>query len=320
MTNRAYSFRASFSVPALLLVAACGLAACAGDEGDDDTLQPPATMQDASAAVSGDTGVSTQPAANTGDAGAVSNPEDAGAMTPDTGVTAPSGDGGLTPDAGGMVRADQGMGDGKDVICIGDSWMHLSDMVGIQDSLLKVSKRPFRTFGVPGTLLLQDSVSGPAIPSQYEEAKKGGPIKTVIMTAGGNDVLQDLELGPFNVFGPGCSDSIFNDACKKRIEDVAAGLQKLWVEMAADGVTDVLIVSYSNKTLGGDFTKVSAYSSEKIAPICLGVPAPLRCSSFETDMKVEFKDRGDSIHPDDPTYDKIGAGVWQQMQDMGMRR
>jgi hypothetical protein len=65
---------------------------------------------------------------------------------------------------------------------------------------------------------------------------------------------------------------------------------------------------------------VSAYSSEKITPLCLGVPAPLRCSAFETDMNVSFKDRGDGIHPDDPTYDAIGAGVWKMMQDLGMRR
>jgi hypothetical protein len=328
MTKQTYTTRASYAFSALLFATACGLSACGTEDDNGNGIYVPpgngGLMQDASAAVTGDAGT-TPIVQTTPDAGGVTPVTqldsgtkpvvtgDASTVVPtgDSGVVA-TGDGGATPDGGGTVtmRADQGMGDGKDVICIGDSWMNLDNTVGIQESLLKVSKRPYRTFGVPGTLLLDE-----AIPKQYEMAKMQGAAKTVIMTAGGNDVLQDPVL-----LLTDCPDDTFDDACKKRIDDVSARLQKLWNEMAMDGVTDVLIISYSNKTLSGGYKKVSAYSTEKIAPICNAVPAPLRCSTFDTDMNVDFKDRGDSIHPDNPTYDALGAGVWKMMQDKGMRR
>lgn len=333
MTKRTYPFRAGQAFSALIFATACGLVGCGADDGTDPNMQPVGyTTPDGGSTIvvgGGDAGTTTPqpPASGTPDAGSTIKPLDAGTpvLTADTGVVTPTTDagpavvpeGGVSTDGGvGMARPDKGMGDGKDVVCIGDSWMNFDNTVGIQESLLKVSKRPFRTFGVPGTKLLDN-----VIPMQYTMAKSGGAVKTVIMTAGGNDVLQDPVLGPINILGPGCSDEIFNADCKKRIDDVAAGLQKLWAQMAMDGVEDVLIISYSNKTLGGDFKMVSAYSSSKIMPICDSVPAPLRCSTFDTDMIVpNFKDRGDTIHPDNPTYDLIGAGVWKLMQDKGMRR
>lgn len=207
---------------------------------------------------------------------------------------------------------DEGEGDGKDVVTIGDSWMNLNNMVGIQQSLEKASSRDYRNYGVPGTKLLDE-----VIPNQYEMAKKDGAIKTVIMTAGGNDVLQDLVLLGFE-----CPDASFDTstACKKRIDDVAARLEKLWAEMATDGVHDVVIVGYTNTALGGGYKKVTAYSNEKIQPICDAVPTPLRCSTLDADMVAPGIMLRDGIHPVDADYDRIGQALWELMEEKGMRR
>lgn len=237
------------------------------------------------------------------------------------GVVACADDGGENDNEGDMsqgkdsVAGDLGKGDGSDVITIGDSWMNLGN-IGIQQSLKTVSGQPYRTYGVPGTKLLNE-----VIPNQYEAAKdENANIKTVIMTAGGNDVLQDLAL----LFGS-CGDNQFDTTpgCKQRIDEVAARLGTLWAEMATDGVHDVIIVGYSNKTspVGVVTGKSIAYSSMKIDPVCRMVPAPLRCTAIETDKDVpDLKIGPDGIHPDAPSYDLLAAQVWKVMQDKGMRR
>ncbi len=337
MTNKSYPVLGSLHFSALVFAAACGLTACAADEGDPNAQVPfnPGFTQDGSAVVGApDAGmIGMQPPLGinpTPDASTVVPMFDAGVTPPvvtGTGVVVPMGDAAVVvpmgdaaaPDAAVAMRPDQGMGDGKDVITIGDSWMNLDNSVGIQQSLEKISKRDYRNLGSPGTKLLDD-----VIPNQYSMAKMQGPVKTVIMTGGGNDVLQDPALGPIAAVllsTPGCLDTVFNAACKTRIDEVTARLEKLWAEMAKDGVQDVVIIAYTNKALGGEYKMSQAYSTQKITPVCNNVPAPLRCSSVETDIVVpDAALRLDSIHPDDATYDKIGAAVWAHMQKLGMRR
>jgi hypothetical protein len=324
--------RASRAFSVLLFSAACGLTACAPEEDDpNNTYLPPGSFtQDGSTVIVGDAGPAQQPPIGTVDAGQGSFPiptVDAGrtpvvigdsgmitTMVPDAGSMS---DGGVVaPDSGATtMRPDQGMGDGKDVVTLGDSWMNLDNSIGIQQSLEKASKRDYRNFGVPATKLL-DGV----IPNQYVMAKAQGPIKTVIMTGGGNDVLQD----PLLLIGE-CPDAAFDasTACKQRVDECIARLSKLWADMAKDGVTDVIIIGYTEKALAlvGPFTKVNAYTDQKSQPACNMVPAPLRCTAFDTDILVPDLTLGlDSIHPDGAGYDKIGAAVWKVMQEKGMRR
>ena len=211
------------------------------------------------------------------------------------------------------ATSDRGMGDGSDVITIGDSWMSLGTE-GIQFSVEKASGRTYRKYGVGGTRLL-DGV----IPAQYEKAKsENADIKTVIMTGGGNDILQDLSVH-FQ-----CIDSAFdnNDVCKNRIDEVAARLVTLWAEMAEDGVQDVVIVGYTRKAgLLGPLAKTANYSATKIPPLCAMVPKPLRCHVFDPDELVPtLALRIDGIHPDSASYDLIGKALWEQMQEWGVRR
>jgi len=223
-----------------------------------------------------------------------------------------------SPDAGGGSGGDAslpdeegedlGEGDGKDVITIGDSWMNLTRTSGIEQSLEKVSGRDYRNFGVSGTRLLDE-----VIPRQYASAKAQDPdIKTVVMTGGGNDILQAKLLD--------CVDSAFGDACKAQIDMVGARLVKLWEEMSKDGVRDVVIIGYTKKAmLLGTLVKSAEYSNETIPPLCAAVKPPLRCHALDADMVFDGTLR-DGIHPTDPGYDAIAKGVWELMQKEGMRR
>jgi hypothetical protein len=219
------------------------------------------------------------------------------------------------------AATDLGKGDGSDVVAIGDSWMSLTGMSGIQFSLNAASGQSYRTYGIAGTCMMPGHclLGGQIIPDQYAKAKAENPdIKTVVMTGGGNDILQD-----FSVL-PSCNDNSFdtNPACKARIDEITTRLKELWAEMASDGVRDVVVVGYSRKAnLLGPLSKSVVYSGETIQPICDAVPAPLRCHAIDSDMVVpDLALRGDNIHPDDPSYVKLGAAVFKLMEDKGMRR
>lgn len=212
------------------------------------------------------------------------------------------------------TRVDAGQGNGQDVITIGDSWMSFDASSGVQFSLEKVSGRDYRNYAVSGTKLL-DGV----IPNQYVSARSAAPdIKTVVMTGGSNDILQDSLLN--------CLDSDFDGSttCKARIDQVAAGLGQLWTQMASDGVRDIVMVSYSNKQtpLGlGGATKMTAYFNTKVGAACAAVQAPSRCLFFDTDRSVpNLVLRSDGLHPDAASFDAIGSAVWQLMQAQGIRR
>jgi len=283
--------------------------ASTGDKGDDDADEEPTddTAEDEGAApVDAGKKDATTPKPDAGkpsliDAGTVTVP-DAGSIKPDAGSVADTGV--ELP----SEHVDRGMGDGKDVITIGDSWMLLSAGTGIEVSLEKISKRDYRNFGVPGTKLLDE-----VIPKQYTTAKGQGPVKTVVMTGGGNDIIQDKPTD--------CVDSAFGDVCKAQIDKVGARLVKLWEEMSKDGVEDVLIIGYTRKAslLFSPLSKSAEYSNLTIPPLCAAVAPPLRCHALDADTVFDGATR-EGIHPTNAGYDKIGEAVWKLMQEKGMRR
>ncbi|MDD9935198.1 MAG: SGNH/GDSL hydrolase family protein, partial [Myxococcales bacterium] len=224
---------------------------------------------------------------------------------PDTGDdTTPSG-----PDApadpADDPAADLGMGDGSDVIAIGDSWMNLGT-VGIQQSLAAASGQPYRAYGVPGTRLLDE-----AIPGQYAAARAENPdIKTVVVTGGGNDILQNpLLLLDCPALGQSCMDTM--DMIGLRYEELAA-------ELAADGVEDIIIVNYSRGTALGPAPV--EYAWEALAPFC-EQSSPVDCHLVDPDeVAGGTMPLRDGIHPTDAGYDMLGEHIYDLMVDGGMRR
>jgi hypothetical protein len=234
-------------------------------------------------------------AADADDAGV--EPADAGAMTPDTGVTVP-------PEQP-PTRADLGKGDGSDVITIGDSWMNLGS-TGIQQSLLKASGQKYRTYGRGGTRLLDD-----VIPNQYATAKRAdADIKTVVMTGGGNDIIQV----------PGLRDdcTAMGAQCEMVKKQILERLTTLWDLMSTDGVQDVLYVQYSNPE-GQNVDFALAGGMDSVKTRCAAVKAPMHCHTLET-LDIVMGDIPDSIHPSAVAFDRVGKAVFDLMTKEGMRR
>ncbi len=200
---------------------------------------------------------------------------------------------------------DLGMGDGSDVVAIGDSWMNLGS-VGIQQSLVAASGQPYRAYGVPGTRLLDE-----AIPGQYAAARAENPnIKTVVVTGGGNDILQNpLLLLDCPALGQSCMDTM--DMIGVRYEELAA-------ELAADGVEDIIIVNYSRATALGP--EPIQYAWEALAPFCLE-SSPVDCHLVDSDeVAGGTMPLRDGIHPTDAGYDMLGEHIYELMVSGGMRR
>lgn len=201
-----------------------------------------------------------------------------------------------------IPREDLGKGDGTDVIAIGDSWMNLG-VTGIQQSLVRLSMQPYRTYGVAGTRLLDE-----VIPRQYATAKRANPdIKTVVMTGGGNDIL---------LTGAGVDRMTAGPATMMQIDMVADRLVELWAEMGTDGVKDVVYIEYSR---GGGSEAAINYATEKIKPLCEAA-TPTRCHWVDSDDFLMKMLGPDGIHPTGDGCNKIATGVIALMEKEGMRR
>ena len=193
-------------------------------------------------------------------------------------------------------RMDLGKGDGKDVITIGDSWMTLYSG-GIEGALDRAGTR-YRHFGVAGTTLINGD-----IPRQYDRAKPGGTITTVIMTGGGNDIM----------FSGGCNTT---EACEMSVMRIQNALNELWTKMSADGVKDVIYVQYS-KDAGTAPQGTRPTTPPPPVPIC--VTGPIKCHSLATTDLV-MGQLPDGIHPSGGAHDRIAKALLELMEKNGIRR
>lgn len=208
---------------------------------------------------------------------------------------------------GSASETDLGEGDGSDVITIGDSWMLLTDGLGIQVSLERAAMNDYRNYGVPGTQIDQ-------IVAQYEDAKRENPdISTVVMTGGGNNIL----LNP--VGASDCGE--LGPMCRAIIASVRDKIAALWRDMADDGVDHVFIVGYARPLLDVlQLQRTLEYSSEVTAEGC--ATAPLHCTFIDSVEVFDGKDHisFDQIHPDAEGYDLLGEAIYDAMVDEGARR
>jgi hypothetical protein len=204
-------------------------------------------------------------------------------------------------------RPDLGKGDGSDVIMIGDSWMLLST-TGISLSLQNPANGgnpAYTNYAVPGTQLLNGQ-----IPGQYTQAKAAkSSIKTVVMTAGGNDVL-------LTGLSSDCASG--GTACQMQLNAIAMALGQLWGQMGMDGVTDVVHIMYSSSA--GMGLKDPVANMALIQTYCDAVPQPMHCHLLNTDQLVGSDLMADGIHPSAAACDRVAKAVTDMMQMYGMRR
>ena len=245
-----------------------------------------------------DAAISPDATPSTGAAGATN--AGGAAATPAAGAPAPvAGSGGTT---GGATEQheDLGMGDGSDVVTIGDSWMSYAvNGGGIEVGLLAASGQPYRTYALAGTMLLDE-----VIPRQYATAKRDNPdIKTVVMTGGGNDLLLT------GMTAGGCGDG-----CMDTINRVTERLTALWTEMHMDGVQDVVYIEYSR---GGGNAAGVGYAHMVVPQACAA--APVRCHFIDSDEFI-MMELLDGVHPTAGGCQKLGKAAFDLMVEKGMRR
>lgn len=303
-----------------------GVAACA----DESTLAPtasptPATMMSASASAA--VPVATAPVASpspAGVAGSAAMPPSAAPVTPATppgnsapamtgaggaSVVAPGGAAVMAGAGAAPAREDLGKGDGQDVVTIGDSYMRLNNE-GVEPSLDKLTMVTYRHHAVMGTQL-----SNGQIPRQYDDAKAENPdIKTIVMTGGGNDFLQN------GTASSDCADVGPN--CSAVLDKMRETMVELWTQMNTDGVKDVFFLTYPPTpmtTLGPAFESVYAKLSEDCAMM-----TPLHCHFVNATPAFEGRTRelirGDNIHPTGEGYDILAKLIWDDMTASGARR
>jgi hypothetical protein len=265
-----------------------GAATSSATAGSPAAAAAPATTGAAGGGAAGAAATQSPDATPAAAAGSGAGPSAAAGASAAAGTSAAAGASEGAPEA---PREDLGKGDGSDVIAIGDSWMNLG-ATGIQQSLVRLSMQPYRTYGVPGTRLLDE-----VIPSQYTSAKRANPdIKTVVMTGGGNDIL---------LTGAGVDRSTAGPATMGQIDMIGVRLVELWNEMGADGVQDVVYIEYSR---GGGSEAAVNYATEALKPLCDNHEA-VRCHWVDSDDFLMKMLSADGIHPTGDGCNKIATGV-----------
>jgi hypothetical protein len=235
-----------------------------------------------------------------------------GGETPGSGGTTATG--GSTGSGGAPPHEDLGVGDGKDVVLLGDSWMSNTLQIegtggGIAPALIKAGGKPYRNYAVQGVMLLSASAFGPAIPSQWDSAVRANPvIKTVVMTAGGNDIIQNPTIQS------ACSSG--GDACKELLQKESDALNTLWTKMADGGVLDIVYIQYADDV--GTVDPSVRDSGLKTPAICLS--GKVRCHSVNPTTAIMHQIAGDNIHPLAAANTRVAKVVYDLMTSEGMRR
>jgi lysophospholipase L1-like esterase len=254
-----------------------------------------------------DAGPSSPDAAVVRDA-ATTNPKDASTSTQDASADARA----PVVDAGTVLPPDPGKVAAADVITIGDSWMSNTLQLegtggGIYPSLRRASGQAYKNYAQQGVMLLMDSVRyGQAIPKQWDQAVRDNKnIKTVVMTAGGNDIIQDTELQQ------DCADG--GETCKAKLAEIGMALKTLWSRMAAAGVKDIIHVAYAK--VAGSGIKDADDNAKSLAELCAAVPSPTRCRIVTTDDLVAGRSgiAVDGIHPTQAANDRIATAIYKLM-------
>jgi len=135
--------------------------------------------------------------------------------------------------------------------------------------------------------------------------------KTVIMTGGGNDVIQTPGLQ---------ADCRRNGAnCAALLKRIGETLGALWKKMGDAGVQDVLYVGYS-ESAGNAGPNAPTPLKNGIAEIC-AAQTNIRCHILDTTPLVPESGLAiDGIHPLARINNRIAAAILQKLEDEGMRR
>ena len=197
---------------------------------------------------------------------------------------------------------EQTLQDSRTVI-LGDSVWALSG--DLQKFLELHTKRKMRSYAVNGARITGTSKS--SIPNQYKNAKAEGPIKTILMDGGGNDLL----VAGLDKCAP------FTPACQEVIDDVEATALKLLADAADNDISHVVYLGYYKPT---GFASILGEASVKGNQMIQS-----RCES-ETSITCIFVDPvdafsgqaglilSDGIHPTKEGSKVLASLIWEAIQ------
>jgi lysophospholipase L1-like esterase len=121
------------------------------------------------------------------------------------------------------------------VVMLGDSIFALSDQEA--RFLEDLSGDTYRKYYISGAQMVGGLIK--TIPQQYEDALADGPVRTVILDGGGNDIL----IGANRVCRAEYGGEL-SDACYDVMEEVLDASDKNFRRMVADGVKNVVFQGY----------------------------------------------------------------------------
>jgi hypothetical protein len=204
----------------------------------------------------------------------------------------------VTSDDGPGGECVKGSTKGNEVVFIGESFIAASAIpeetttLAIQNGSLEQGDK-YLDFSVSGTRM-----GDGAIPRQYTQAQAANPIRFVLMNGGGNDCLQ-----------AGDPNSPIPAA------------EKLYAEMAADGVEKVVYFFYPDAagSFGGPGSQLQTCLEEyrpKIKALCDSLEAP-KCywlDLAETSWAGnESAYTSDGIHPNGQGAKVTADAIWETM-------
>ncbi len=197
------------------------------------------------------------------------------------------------------------------VVMLGDSIFALSGEEA--EFLESLSGDSYRKYYQSGAMMVGGSV--PSIPEQYEQAVKDGPVRTVILDGGGNDVLIGGMMQCSTVYG-----STLSDACMDIIEDVSAATETMLLQMAADGVKNIIWQGYYHTT-NAYLWQVSEETTKRFIQGLQEFQAEFpEINVIFIDVRPYFNKYYawnytiyDGIHPTTATSQKLANLVWDAM-------
>ncbi len=230
------------------------------------------------------------------------------------------------PDGAPLPDGDLGVGDGTDVVTIGDSYMRLPNALqqpgteGVELSLEAAGMRTYRKYGYTGGSIFPPTavaVLNGVIPGQFTRAVQQDPdIKTVVVAGGGNDLTDECN-------GP-TTEAALSAGCKTLLDQIDAGIDSMIAQMAMAGVQDVVWVGYGDTSTTGQRVFRGALDylrTKRMAKCVANDPAlGLRCHYVDNKARPGLVTRADGFHPDAAGYAMIGHAVWDRMVAEGVRR
>ena len=202
----------------------------------------------------------------------------------------------------GSFFSVSGRAQARDVRIIGDSIFALSGQVAKE--LRHLSGLEIRSHAIAGA-------TARMIVNQYSRIRRH-PITTIVMDAGGNDVL----------LGANSDCRTLNPRCKRVIADAMEKLVKLFQTMHTDGVEHVVLLGYYYpKGWMQKLGNAIDYAIPQMAEVCR--IAKISCEFVDPRQAFKGK-RGlvalDGIHPTTKGAKVLGGMIWQTFVDKGIEQ